>query len=258
MRQRRLTNLDGKLDSYQNKSAIDRLAVKGHWQEFFASEQPLFMELGCGKSQFILRLSQAHPEKNFIAVEGNRSVMLRALQKAERELDDPGLRKAGVRMYDRRVEAVSEEYGAARRMFGYGKSIEYDCVYSVSPNLVFVNMYIRDLSDCFRDAELSGLYLNFSDPWPKDRHAKRRLTHAGYLEGYRKVLKPGSHLEFKTDNESLYRFSLGQFEECGLEMTAASEDLHSTDLPSAEFMTEYEEKFSLRGKKIYYAKVKFI
>ena len=86
MRQRKLKDLDEKLDAFNSGIRINPKAVKGHWQEMFAAAQPLYMELGCGKGQFILALAKAHPERNFLAVEGNRSVMLRALQKASRQL----------------------------------------------------------------------------------------------------------------------------------------------------------------------------
>ena len=97
MRQRRLKGLDEKLASYKNRKAIDRKLVKGRWQEMFSKKQPLYLELGCGKAQFILKMAQAHPEKNFVAIEGNRSVVLRALQKAERVRDDKGLLNPGER-----------------------------------------------------------------------------------------------------------------------------------------------------------------
>ena len=120
-------------------------------------------------------------------------------------------------------------------------------------------MYLRSVTDCFEKGELSGLYLNFSDPWPKDRHAKRRLTHTGYLNGYREVLKDGSCLEFKTDNEKLFRFSVEEFDANGLEKLEYSEDLHgeSNGYETEDFMTEYEQKFSSQGNPIYYCKVRF-
>ena len=84
MRQRRLKDLDRKLEAYSGGIKINPKAVKGSWQEFFEKRQPVYMELGSGKGQFILKMAEEYPERNFIAAEGNRSVMLRALQKAER------------------------------------------------------------------------------------------------------------------------------------------------------------------------------
>lgn len=249
MRQRKLKGLEEKLDAFNSGIRINPKAVKGHWQEMFAADQPLYMELGCGKGQFILALAKAHPERNFLAVEGNRSVMLRALQRAERELGTGSF-------------AVNEEQTAAA-VTAFDESLwtvdAEDCVYALAPNLIFASMYLRSVTDCFGPGELSGIYLNFSDPWPKDRHAKRRLTHTGYLKGYGEVLKPGSCLEFKTDNEKLFRFSVGEFEANGLQRLEYSENLHGEDTgyETADFMTEYEEKFSSQGNPIYYCKVQF-
>ena len=75
-------------------------------------------------------------------------------------------------------------------------------------NIVFVKEYVKDVNEYFNEAELNGIYLNFSDPWPKDRHAKRRLTHSRYLDGYRKILKKGCCIEFKTDNSDLFSFAI--------------------------------------------------
>lgn len=249
MRQRKLKDLDEKLDAFNSGIRINPKAVKGHWQEMFAAAQPLYMELGCGKGQFILALAKAHPERNFLAVEGNRSVMLRALQKASRQL--------GAESF-----AVSEQQTAAA-VEDFDESLwstdADDCVYALAPNLILANMYLRSVTDCFEEGELSGIYLNFSDPWPKDRHAKRRLTHTRYLRGYGQVLKPGSCLEFKTDNEKLFRFSVEEFEKNSLQKLEYSENLHGEEkgYETEKFMTEYEEKFSSQGNPIYYCKVKF-
>ena len=266
MRQRRLKGLDEKLASYKNRKAIDRKLVKGRWQEMFSKKQPLYLELGCGKAQFILKMAQAHPEKNFVAIEGNRSVVLRALQKAERVRDDKGLLNPGERPeYVQDEKELLNPSERAKHLADLSdkengnelQSSTSDTVWFITPNLVFVNLYMKTVGDCFAENELSGMYLNFSDPWPKDRHAARRLTHIGYLKGYGKALRPGSSLEFKTDNEGLFRFSVEQFEKCGLEQVDYSENLHNTDFESAKFMTEYEEKFSLRGHPIFYVKVKY-
>jgi tRNA (guanine-N7-)-methyltransferase len=249
MRQRKLKDLDEKLEMFNQGIKINPKALKGHWQDMFAEDQPIYMELGCGKGQFILTLAKAHPERNFIAVEGNRSVMLRALQKASRMFSTDEFA-----VNESRTEAASGEFDES-----LWSSDADDCVYEILPNLIFANMYLRDVTDCFAADELSGIYLNFSDPWPKDRHAKRRLTHTGYLKGYRKVLKPGSCLEFKTDNEKLFRFSVDEFEANDLERLEYSENLHgeSNGYETEKYMTEYEQKFSSQGNQIYYCKVQF-
>lgn len=112
------------------------------------------------------------------------------------------------------------------------------------------------LLEWFEPGEIRELYLNFSDPWPKARHAKRRLTHRRFLELYRKLLGSGGHLRFKTDNRELFDFSLGEFEAAGLKVLQVSFDLHASDILN-EVQTEYEEKFSARGNKICFAEVEF-
>ena len=122
-------------------------------------------------------------------------------------------------------------------------------------NIVFVKEYIKDVNEYFDEDELSGIYLNFSDPWPKDRHAKRRLTHSRYLDGYRRVLKTGQCIEFKTDNDDLFAFAQNEFKDCGLQILESTEDLHSTEMMAKNVTTEYEDKFKAEGKKINYCKV---
>lgn len=123
-------------------------------------------------------------------------------------------------------------------------------------NLIFINEYIKNIEDYFEEDELSGIYLNFSDPWPKDRHAKRRLTHINYLEGYKKVLKSGQFIDFKTDNEGLFDYALEEFEKAGVEILECTKDLHGSELAAKNITTEYEEKFVKEGKKINYCKVR--
>ena len=114
---------------------------------------------------------------------------------------------------------------------------------------------IKDSNEYFEGNELSGIYLNFSDPWPKDRHSKRRLTHSRYLEGYRTVLKKDGFIEFKTDNDGLFFFALDEFNNQGMKCLEFSRDLHSTELDAKKVTTEYEDKFRASGKKINYCKV---
>lgn len=122
-------------------------------------------------------------------------------------------------------------------------------------NLVFINEYVKDAAEFFAESELSVIYLNFSDPWPKDRHAKRRLTHSRYLQGYQKILKKDHCIEFKTDNDDLFAFALNEFQENGMKIMESTEDLHHTELPAKYITTEYEDKFHAAGKKINYCKV---
>ena len=273
MRQRRIKDLDEKLDVYSGGIQVNPRSLKGRWASLFDSSAPVYMELGGGKGQFITSLSEAYPDRNFIAVEGNRSAMLRALQKAVRHFKgiDPACEaEAAGSAFTPALEAEVPKGIFAIDPDKAGitpgekfdtpyKTSQDDCLFKVSGNLVFACMYLRDVTDCFEDGELDGIYLNFSDPWPKERQAARRLTHRRYLMGYDQVLKPGSLLEFKTDNEPLFRFSISEFDEFGLEKTEYTEDLHAPDceFASRRFMTEYEEKFSGRGNPIYYCQVKF-
>lgn len=125
-----------------------------------------------------------------------------------------------------------------------------------TPNVLFIPAFINDTEDFFEDNELSGIYLNFSDPWPKFRHAKRRLTHQSYLLGYQRALRPGSLIEVKTDNVGLFDFTLEESRSAGLEILELSHDLHKTDLPARLITTQYEHRFQLLGKPICYCKLR--
>lgn len=210
MRQRKVKNESEKLNEYGKYLVQNPESCRTKWGQCFGNEKDIFLEVGCGKGQFVLTLAEQNPDRNYIAIEGNGSVVLRALEKAAE------------------------------------KGIE---------NLLFVHAYINDLGDLFSKGEISGIYLNFSDPWPKERHAKRRLTHERYLDGYRKVLPPDGVIEFKTDNDELFAFALHEFRENGFRMLICEEDLHRTTLAAAAVTTEYEDKFREAGQKIHYCRV---
>ena len=182
-------------------------------REIFGASMPLELEIGCGKGDFAVGLSAAHPASGIIAVERVADVAVTALEKAAASAD-------------------------AR-----------------PDNLRFIIGNAQDLEGMFPENTFSRIYLNFSDPWPKARHAKRRLTYRGRLQNYKKVLKPDGFIEFKTDNEGLFAFTLEEIEACGYEMIEMSRDLHGEAQgvhgeKSRCFMTEYEEKFSGQGKNI--------
>ncbi len=119
------------------------------------------------------------------------------------------------------------------------------------PNVRFLCMDALLLSDVFAGGEVDRIYLNFSDPWPKDRHAARRLTSKAFLDRYRQILSPAGHLEFKTDNRGLFDFSLQEIPAAGWRIQAHTYDLHHDGAMNAEnIMTEYEEKFSSLGNPI--------
>lgn len=119
------------------------------------------------------------------------------------------------------------------------------------PNLKFIRMDAEDIVKVFGKGEVDKIYLNFSDPWPKDRHAKRRLPSRQFLARYDVILKKDSRLEFKTDNRDLFDFAVEELEPAGWKAEAITYDLHSDEkLMQGNIMTEYEEKFSSMGNPI--------
>lgn len=129
---------------------------------------------------------------------------------------------------------------------------KYDKLEPKPDNIGFLWEDAREMDTFFRPVSLDGLYLNFSDPWPKERYAKRRLTAPGFLKLYAGLLKPGSTVEFKTDNEALFRFSIDSFgQDSNWEIEKVYWDLHREVPPIENVMTEYEKKFSEKGQPIY-------
>ena len=190
---------------------------QGKWGSVFGNNHPIHMEIGMGKGQFITRKAMENPEINYIGIERYTSVLLRALEK----FDD------------------------ARKEEGMGTQLQE------LNNLRFICMDARELPEVFGEKEVSKLYLNFSDPWPKSRHGKRRLTSKEFLKRYEIVLQKHGKLEFKTDNVDLFHFSLWQIAESRWQLEASTKDLHQDELLCQNnIMTEYEEKFSGEGIKI--------
>ncbi len=124
-------------------------------------------------------------------------------------------------------------------------------------NIRFIMEYVADIRDYFEDGEVDGIYLNFSDPWPKPRHEKRRFTYGNTLLKYKEILKPGGFVAFKTDNEELFEYSLGEVLRLELNMEEMTRDLHNSDYKAKDFTTEYEEKFHGKGKNINYMLIRF-
>lgn len=119
-------------------------------------------------------------------------------------------------------------------------------------NLYFLCIDAATVDEIFAPEEIGKIYLNFSDPWPKDRHAKRRLTSRGFLQIYDKILKKDGRLEFKTDNTGLFEFSLEETKEAGWQIEQHIFDLHhDEEMNQGNVMTEYEEKFSTMGNPIH-------
>ena len=190
--------------------------LRSLWAECFPARRNLYLEIGCGKGDFIIQKAAEDTKSDFLAIEGQETVILRALEK---------------------VKEPQEEAGREPLQ-----------------NLKFMMTFVDHMSDYFLENQLSGVYLNFSDPWPKARHAKRRLTYRKRLLDYGWALKPGGFLEIKTDNDSLYEFTLEELEAVGYEITEQTTDLHHSDYAARLVMTEYEKKFRSRGKNINYVK----
>ena len=164
-----------------------------------------------GKGRFLMDMARLHPEINYVGIEMYDSVLLRALQKRE-------------------------ELAAA------GEKLE---------NLLFMRVDARLLPEIFEKGEVDKIYLNFSDPWPKARHAKRRLTSREFLARYDRILTKNGTVEFKTDNRELFEFSLEEVHETGWKLIAHTFDLHhEQEMVQGNVMTEYEEKFSSMGNPI--------
>lgn len=210
----RLRNIPGAKDAILESPYVVKVpeGQKGCWAARFPKKQPLHIEVGMGKGRFLMDMAEKHPEINYIGIEMYDSVLLRALQKRE--------------------EQEAE-----------GKSL---------PNLLFMRMDARELPNVFVKGEVDRIYLNFSDPWPKARHAKRRLTSREFLARYEQILTMDGLVEFKTDNRDLFEFSLEEAGEMeGWEVLAHTFDLHhEPEMSKGNVMTEYEEKFSSMGNPI--------
>ena len=118
------------------------------------------------------------------------------------------------------------------------------------PNVCFVCGDAEVIGEIFDEDTFDIIYINFCDPWPKKRHAKRRLTYRAFLEKFKPLLKSGGKIEFKTDNRDLFDFSLPEFEAAGFEVCDVTYDLHASEYAEGNIMTEYEKNFSSKGFKI--------
>ena len=127
---------------------------------------------------------------------------------------------------------------------------------SQAPNVRLLLVDGSDLTNYFEDGEIDLMYLNFSDPWPKKRHEKRRLTYKTFLDTYRQILPEHGEIHFKTDNRGLFEYSLASFSQYGMILKQVWLDLHASDF-EGNVMTEYEEKFSKKGQVIYRVEAQF-
>lgn len=200
------------MEAHPEMMTMDPASFKGRWQERFAKPQPLQVEVGMGKGQFIIGMAKAQPEINFIGLEIESTVAAIALK-----------------------NALPEQL----------------------PNLTLVRGDGAGLDTYFEDGSIDRLYLNFSDPWPKTRHEKRRLTYKTFLANYQQVVKPGGGLEFKTDNQGLFEYSLTSLNNFGMIFDDVWLNLHESPENEGNVETEYEQRFASLGQPIYKLKAHF-
>ncbi|MDO5291149.1 MAG: tRNA (guanosine(46)-N7)-methyltransferase TrmB [bacterium] len=203
----RLRNVKGSREKIADSAFViqEPKEYRGKWNEVFKNDNPIHIEIGMGKGQFVSTLASQNPEINYIGIEKFSSVLVRAIEKQD-ELQ--------------------------------------------LPNLFLIRMDAEELEEVFAEGEIARIYLNFSDPWPKDRHAKRRLTSRQFFARYDKVLKEDGRVIFKTDNRILFDFSLEEVVEAGWILENHTFDLHNSEYVEGNVMTEYEEKFSSQGTPI--------
>lgn len=212
MRMRKKKHCDERLENCSSLWIKNPEEIKGKWSEVFNNENPIHIEIGCGKGQFICQMAELHPDINYIAIDVVPDVLVVALEKAT------------------------------------AKEIE---------NVRFIIADAAKLFDYFEFDEVKQIYLNFSDPWKKSKQAKRRLTHKNFLDVYKKLLKQGNLICFKTDNKPLFEFSLNSFAAENFKLQNITFDLHNSKF-EGNVMTEYETRFSEQGLPIYRLEAKYI
>lgn len=175
----------------------------GKWNTYFQNNNPIYIEIGMGKGQFIIENAKRYPNINFIGIEKYDSILALALKKINIEL----------------------------------------------PNLVMLRLDAFNIDSIFKE-EIDTIYLNFSDPWPKKRHAKRRLTSPEFLKKYDLIFKNNNHIVMKTDNKDLFSYSIKTLNNHGYYINNITFDLEK-EKDSLNIMTEYEEKFTKLNNPIY-------
>ena len=202
----RLRNVKNKEEIMNSSSLLvrDETKYKGNWKSLFNNDNPIYIEIGMGKGDFIIGNALNNHNINYIGIEKYDSVMARAIEKIKDDI----------------------------------------------PNLRLVRMDAKDIENVFYK-EVDRVYLNFSDPWPKKRHAERRLTSNTFLKKYDSIFRSDMEIQMKTDNISLFEFSLVSLSNYGYVLKEVSLDLHSLQ-KEGNVMTEYERKFSSMGVRINY------
>lgn len=202
----RLRNVKGAKEIIDNSPYIIKNPIdyKGDYQKIFENNNPIHVEIGMGKGDFIIENAKKYPNINFIGIEKFDSVIVRAVQKLENE---------------------------------------------EIPNLKLIKIDANEIDDIF-DKEISVIYLNFSDPWPKARHAKRRLSSEIFLNKYDSVFIDKKRIIMKTDNRKLFEYSIKSFTDYGYKIEDISLNLYEDDIKN-NIPTEYETRFHNRGCLIY-------
>ena len=202
----RLRNVKGAKEIIDNSSYIIKNPndYRGDYQKIFENNNPIHIEIGMGKGDFIIENAKKYPNINFIGIEKFDSVIVRAVQKLENE---------------------------------------------EIPNLKLIKIDANEIDDVF-DKEISVIYLNFSDPWPKARHAKRRLSSEIFLNKYDSVFIDKKRIIMKTDNRKLFEYSIKSFTDYGYKIEDISLNLYEDDIKN-NIPTEYETRFHNRGCLIY-------
>ena len=212
MRRRNVKNADQRIKDASLNVITEGKEHKGSWSKLFGNNNPIHLEIGMGKGDFIIEHARTNPNVNYIGLEKFPSVLIQAADK----LNDTHL----------------------------------DNVY-----LLLVDA--ATLDEIFESHEIDKIYLNFSDPWPKARHAKRRLTSSSFLKNYEQILKTDGLIEFKTDNRPLFEYSIVSMNNYGMEFLDLSFDLHNRNVDEYIIKTEYEKKFMAKGNPIYFIQTKF-
>jgi len=206
------------IEAQQDLIILNPRDFRGRWRDVFGNDKPIHAELGMGKGRFVSEMSRLNPDVNFI----------------------------GIDMYDELLRRAGEKARLAHT------DKDGNCDLS---NIRLALCNIETIEDIFTENELRRIYLNFSDPWPKARHARRRLTHANFVNKYKQILDSRGEIHFKTDSQSLFEFSLNSFADMGLRMRNISLSLHKDGPHPNNVMTEYEMKFSGQGMDIYRCEV---
>ncbi len=183
---------------------------RGRWKEFFKNDNPIYLELGCGKGTFMAVHGAENPNINYIAIDIKDEVLVLA---------------------KRNIEKAYEE-----------KKHELNNVALMSQEIALIDDMLS------KEDIVDRIYINFCNPWPKDRHKKRRLTHTRQLEKYKTFLRKEGEIWFKTDDDELFEESLEYFKDCNLEIKYITYDLHNSGF-EGNVVTEHEEMFTKQGIK---------